>query len=122
MSIDEQRRILLERRAIEALKARIARESYLSVREVSERLNLSREKVEGLPMEVLPYADHGSGPRAYRRYHPADVMAVDARLRAWKAAQARGAGEAYLRELRAELEARDAAAIEAARAAHEAVA
>lgn len=112
-TIDEQRRLHLEAKAIAELKERIGRDAYMKVTEVADRLNLSREKVEALPPEILPFTDFGVG-RALRRYHPADVLAVDARIRAWKAAQARGEGEACLRELREELEARDATALRVA--------
>lgn len=108
-TVQEQRRLHLEAKAIEQLKERIGRSSYMKVSEVAKRLNLSREKVEAIPREVLPYTDYGI-ERSLRRYHPADVLAVDARMRAWKDAQARGEGEAYLQGLREELDARDAAA------------
>lgn len=114
-SIESQRRLLLEKKALDDLRERIGREAYLTVPEVQERLNLSRDKVEALPIEILPFADYGTPNRSLKRYHPADVLAVDARIRAWRAAQQRGEGEAYLRELREELEARDAAALEVAR-------
>lgn len=113
--MDEQRRMLLQQRAIEALRERIASESYLSVREVCERLGLSRQVVEALPLEVLPYEDYGTGSRSLRRYHPADVLAAGARMRAWRRARERGEGEAYLRRLREELEERDRAAVRLAR-------
>ena len=112
-TIQEQRRLHLEAKAIAELKERLARQAYMSVREVAKRLHLSREKVEAIPAEVLPYVDLGVN-RALRRYHPADVLALDARMRAWKAAQADGRGEAYLAELRGELELRDAAALQVA--------
>ena len=112
--MDAQKRLLLQQRALEALRERIASEHYLSVREVCERLGLSRQVVESLPMEILPYEDYGSGKRSLRRYHPADVLAAGARLRAWKRARERGEGEAYLRRLREELEERDRLAIQLA--------
>lgn len=112
--MDDRERLILQQRAIEALRARITAESYMSVRQVMKRLNLSREKVEELPEEILPYVDHGSPTRRLRRYHPADVLAADARIRAWRRAQQRGEGEAYLAKLRAELEERDRKAMELA--------
>lgn len=114
--MDGQKRLLLEQRALEALRERIASEHYLSVKEVCERLGLSRQVVESLPMEILPYEDYGSGKRSLRRYHPADVLAAGARIRAWKRARERGEGEAYLRRLREELEERDRLAIQLAHA------
>lgn len=113
--MDAQKRLLLQQRALEALRERIASEHYLSVKEVCERLGLSRQVVESLPMEILPYEDYGSGKRSLRRYHPADVLAAGARIRAWKRARERGEGEAYLRLLREELEERDRLAIQLAR-------
>lgn len=118
-TVADQRRLHLEKRAIEELRERISRDAYLSVEEVRAVRNLSREKIESLPIEVLPYADHGSGERALRRYHPADVLALDAVLRAWKRAQDHGEEEAFLRDRRALLEARDAAAVELAATMHE---
>lgn len=112
-TVQEQKRAHLEAKAVESLKARLAKQAYMSVPQVAERLNLSREKVEAIPPEILPFTDFGIG-RSLRRYHPADVLAVDARMRAWKQAQAIGEGEAYLSELRDELNARDTAALQAA--------
>lgn len=112
--MDAQKRLLLQQRALEALRERIGSEHYLSVKEVCERLGLSRQVVESLPMEILPYEDYGSGKRSLRRYHPADVLAAGARIRAWKRARERGEGEAYLRRLREELEERDRLAIQLA--------
>lgn len=112
--MNAQKRLLLQQRALEALRERIASEHYLSVKEVCERLGLSRQVVESLPMEILPYEDYGSGKRSLRRYHPADVLAAGARIRAWKRARERGEGEAYLRRLREELEERDRLAIQLA--------
>lgn len=112
--MDVQRRLLLHQRAIEALRERIATEHYLSVRDVCARLRLSRQVVEALPIEILPYEDYGSGARALRRYHPADVLAAGARMRAWKRARERGEGESYLRRLREELDERDRAAMQLA--------
>src|SRR5690625_6448786 len=104
--MDEQRRMLLQQRAIEALRERIASESYLSVREVCERLGLSRQVIEALPLEVLPYEDYGTGSRSLRRYHPADVLAAGARMRAWRRARERGEGEARSEEHTSELQSR----------------
>lgn len=112
-TVQEQRRIHLEAKAVADLKERLAKQAYMSVPQVAERLNLSREKVEAIPFEILPFADFGVG-RSLRRYHPADVLAVDARIRGWKEAQANGQGEAYLQELKDELQTRDAAALQVA--------
>lgn len=120
-TVDAQRRLLLERKAIDELKARIARDAYMSIKDVQDRLGLSREKVEAMPVELLPYVDFGLGDRSLKRYHPADVLALDARMRAWQAAQARGEGEALLSTYREELQARDAAAVQVAREMGEAL-
>lgn len=120
----DQRTLVLQQRAIEALRERIVAESYVGVAEVCKRLKLSREKVESLPMAILPYVDHGSTVtpkegeprwRSLRRYHPADVLAADARIRAWRRAETRGGGDAYLARLEAELDESDRAAIDLAR-------
>lgn len=112
--MEERERLVLQQRAIESLKQRIARESYMGIAEVCKRLKLSRSKVEALPLEVLPFTDYGSGNRLYRRYHPADVLAADARIRGWRRAQADKNGEAYLLTLREQLEESDRLAIQTA--------
>lgn len=99
MTVDEQKRIELQRKALESLKRRIARESYLSVPEIAERWNVHRSTVESVPFPVLPYVDVSEGPRALRRYHPADVIAADARVRRWREAKSKGDGEAIARRL-----------------------
>lgn len=109
--IDEQRRLHLEKKALEALKERIGKESYLSVLEVAKRLNFSRDKVEAIPFEILPYSDYGTTGRSQRRYHPADVLAVDAVLRAYARARERHEGEAFMAERRVMLEERDRIAL-----------
>lgn len=106
--MDERGRLILQQRAIEALRERVAEESYLTISAVMKRLGLARSTVDALPIEILPYVDCSPTPgRQLRRYHPADVIAFDARNRAWKRAQQRGEGEAYLAKLREELAARD---------------
>lgn len=116
--IDEQRRLLLQQKAIDELKERIGRESYLKLSEVCERLSFSRPKVEGIPYEVLPWSDYGFvGTRSTRRYHPVDVLAVDAVLRAYHRAEQEGRLEMWLAERRELLAARDAAALDLAGAA-----
>ncbi len=112
--MDPRETLVLQQRAIDALKERIASESYMSIEQVRTRLKLSRAKVESIPFEVLPYTDCGSGTREYRRYHPADVLAADARIRGWRRAQAEGRSEQHLAELREQLEEADRAAIRTA--------
>ena len=117
MSMDDQKRLLLQARALRALRDRIAREEYLTVKEVCASKKISRTKLESIPIEVLPYMDVGETTREYRRYHPADVAALDARMRRWQRAKRVGEaeGRADLAELRAELDAADEASIELAR-------
>jgi hypothetical protein len=103
----EQQVIALQARKLARLREQMATLSYLSVKQVMAYLNLSRQVVESLPIEILPYQDYGSGSRALRRYHPADVEAAGVRLRGWRWAQQEGHGEEYLRKLRRELEERD---------------
>lgn len=109
--MDAQERLLLQQRAVDALKQRIEAESYLDIHAVMSRLGVKRATVEALPMEILPYVPHGTGSRIYRRYHPADVLAADAKIRRWTEAKRRGKGDEYLAKLRAELEAIDEQAI-----------
>lgn len=110
--MNSHEKLMLNRRAIEALKERISSESYLGVGEVVKRLGVSRALVEGLPFEVLPYVDLGRGEkRTKRRYHPADVLAADGLIRRWRRAQAHGHQEEFLAGLRTRLEERDSAAI-----------
>lgn len=128
MALDERERLVLQQRAIDALRDRVVADSYMSVGAVCARLGLSRETVEALPIEILPFSDYGSPARGdkpgrhLKRYHPADVLAVDARVRAWRRAQQKNEGEAYLQGLRAELEARDTLARDIARDMVQAVA
>lgn len=110
-TIEAQRKAHLESKAVAALRARLARQEYMKVTDVARRLNLSRDKVEAIPHEILPYTDFGTN-RSLRRYHPADVQAVDARMRAWNTAKDNGAGEEHLAELREQLAARDTMAID----------
>ena len=114
-SIEAQRRAHLESKAVAALRARLARQEYMPVLEVAHRLNLSRDKVEEIPREILPYTDFGK-KRSLRRYHPADVQAIDARMRAWNSAKEEGRGEEYLAELREQLIVRDEIAIDLTKA------
>lgn len=44
MSIDDHRRLHLEKKALDELRERIGRESYLSVLEVAQRLKFSRAR------------------------------------------------------------------------------
>jgi hypothetical protein len=111
---DEQDRLLLQRKAIEALRERIVATSYLDVKGVMARWQWKRALVMSIPPEILPYVPHGTARKVSRRYHPLDVAAADARLRAWQRAKARGEGDEYLARLRVELDAADARAIEAA--------
>lgn len=112
MSLNEHERLMLEQRAIDALKERIVSQSYMSVQEVARHFGVSRSLIEDLPEEVLPYTDLGRGAvRSRRRYHPADVMAADALIRRWRRAQQQGCEREFLAEMRARLEARDDAAI-----------
>lgn len=122
--MDERELLELRARAIEELKNRIIRDSYLTVEEVARRWGVHRSTVESLPEEILPYEDLGGlgrgragseKRRQLRRYHPAEVLAAGVRLRRWRRAQQRGEAEAYLARLRAELEARDEEALNIAR-------
>lgn len=114
--MDQQKRLELQRKAIRSLKQRILEEDCLTVSEARKRLGVSRATLEKqYPIEILPWWDATPNSKTTsRRYHPADVGAAPARLRAWTAAKARGEGEAYLHQLREELDERDRLAIELA--------
>lgn len=112
---EEQRRILLQQRAIDSLRERIVETSYLTLQQVMERTGLGRTYLEQLPPEILPYTPHRRGPRVHRRYHPADVLALDAMVRRWDRAKQRGEENAFIEAMGRELEARDALAIDLAR-------
>jgi hypothetical protein len=114
MMADEQDRLHLARKAIAAQRERMVGEVYYDVGAVMGRWGWSRSLVMAIPQEILPYVPHGTATKVSRRYHPADVLAADARLRAWWRAKARGEGDEYLAQRRAELDAADAAAIGAA--------
>lgn len=110
-SIETQERLLFVQRAIDALRARIAGESYMDIKGVMARLGYSRAIVESIPLEILPYVPYGRGTKVYRRYHPADVAACDARMRGWERAKQKGQGDEYIERLRAELDAQDEASV-----------
>lgn len=122
MSLNDQEKLVLSQRAIDALRDRIVADSYVDIAGVMARLNYSRAIVESIPMEILPFVPYGRGRKVYRRYHPADVAACDARLRAWERAKQRGEGTEYLDRLRMELDAQDEASIRIATDARRAVA
>lgn len=107
MSLEAERRLMLQQRKLELVRRKVAGQAYLTVRDIQTRLGLSRETVEALPLELLPFVDLGLRKKSMRRYHPDDVMALDARFRAWQAARSRGQGEAYLSRLKEELRERD---------------
>lgn len=114
--MDEAKRLLLEQRKLEAMRSRIAKESFMTIEEVRKHLGVARSTVEAYPEEILPRADMkpAGSSKQLLRFHPADVLALPARLRAWRRAQARGEGEAFLAALREERELEDRAAIQAA--------
>lgn len=107
-----EQRLTLEGRKLEEMRRRVVEERCLSVLEVAHHYDVSRGVVEGWPYPVLPYmnARPGAGKRLLR-YHPADVIAAGARLRAWERAMDRGEGDAYLRQLQEEIDQRDAEAV-----------
>lgn len=113
-TVQEQRRLHLEAKAIRELKSRLTAESFLAVKDAAARLGISRDKLEIIPYDVLPYVDLGFGKKSMKRYHPADVLAFPARARAYQAARSMGEGDVYLEGLRTDRDARDAAAIRTA--------
>lgn len=114
--LDPRERMMLQARALEALRQRLLEETHLTVEQVAERWGVSRTTVEALPEEILPCEDLSpTAGRRLRRYSPAEVQAAAVRLRRWRRAQQAGRGEAYLRELRAELAEREEEILRAAR-------
>lgn len=100
-------------RWLEAMHREMVKTRYLTVSEVAEHFSVARSTIEDLPEEVLPFVDIAPTPkRQLKRYHPADVHAAPARLRAWREAQQNAKGAAYLAELRARMENRDRLLVE----------
>jgi hypothetical protein len=92
------------------------RVKLMRVEEVAELYQVSRSTVDLMPHEILPFVDFAPTPtRQLKRYHPLDVLAAQARLRAWREKVEQNQGEQYLLSLRDELVARDAHWIELAR-------
>jgi hypothetical protein len=106
--MNAERRLIAEQGKLDALRDRIVHTTYLKASEVRAHLNMSRHTLYALPPEVLPYVASESGER---RYNPADVNAYPARARRLAEAKDR---DAVLRSMRADLERRDAEAIERA--------
>lgn len=113
-----EKRMIVEARKIAALRERIRDTKYLTATEVREHLHMSRDGLDDVPPEVLPYAPGNGKLKVVRRYHPADVAAYPARARRWREAITQGREVAVLSEMRAELEARDARLIAEALETH----
>lgn len=109
-----EKRLLAEQKKLDALRQRIRETSYLKASEVRQHLNMGRATLTAIPREVLPWVPGNGEKRTERRYHPADVAAYPARARRWWDAQDGGREAEVLEEMRAELLARDRAAIEGA--------
>ena len=114
-TISPEERLLLEQKKLGEMRRRITEETCLKVMEVAGHFGVSRSVVEGWPYEVLPYMNTRPGAgKCLRRYHPADVIAAAARLRGWERALRQGEGDAFLRQLRQEIETRDREAMQLA--------
>lgn len=99
----------------EQLREWMERTAYMTVADVAEYRGVSPSKVREYPWEVLPWSDASpTSERTHRRYHPRDVLALSAVLRAWKRAMDEGREGEWKRERHDKLEARERAEIEQA--------
>lgn len=65
---------------LKELNTWLANHSYLTISEVTEYLNISRDQVDALPYELLPWTDVSSpdSQRRSKRFRPTDVAAYHA--------------------------------------------
>lgn len=65
---------------LKELNTWLANHSYLTISEVTEYLNISRDQVDALPYELLPWTDVSSpdSERRAKRFRPTDVAAYHA--------------------------------------------
>lgn len=103
-----EKRIIAEGKKLDALRERIRATKYLTASEVREHLHMSRDSLDSVPFEVLPWVPGNGAARVVRRYHPADVAAYPARARRWRDGIDAGAEAETLKEMRDNIEARDA--------------
>lgn len=103
-----ERTLIAEQGKLAALRERIRQTTYMTAAEVRKHLHMSRDSLDVIPFEVLPWVPGNGGKRVVRRYHPADVAAYPARARRWRAAMTKGTVVETLAAMRAELEERDA--------------
>jgi hypothetical protein len=104
-----------QEQSLDRMPGRVANYRMLALEEVALHFGVARSTVDQMPMEVLPFADLApAGKRQLKRYHPSDVLAAPAYLRALRAAQQDGSVEKFLSRRREELEARDRLMIETA--------
>lgn len=102
-----EKRLIEEARKIAALRERIQATTYLTASEVRTHLHMSRDSLDVIPFEVLPWFPGNGQKRVVRRYHPADVAAYPARARRWRDAIDAGKEAEVLREMKQELDERD---------------
>jgi hypothetical protein len=108
MSRTAERRMIAERRKIEAVRERIARTTYMGVEEVAAHFGVSRAKLASYPFAVLPWVPgNDSRTRVVRLYHPSDVAAFPARMRRYTEALSRGEGPACLEDMERQIRERD---------------
>lgn len=72
--------LLASKEQLDDLNIWLAEHSYLTTSEVTEHLSLSRDQVDNLPYELLPWTDVSSpdSKRRAKRFHPTDVLAYHA--------------------------------------------
>jgi hypothetical protein len=93
---------VLQHRALAATRDTMVRTTYLTVDDLRKRWGVSRQVVEGYPIEVLPYMNATpNSSRSRRRYNPSIVAAAEeVWIPGWHNAMAMGEGERYLKSLR----------------------
>lgn len=102
-----EKALIAEAGKIAALRERIRQTSYLTATEVRKHLHMSRDSLDGVPFEVLPWVPGNGEKNVVRRYHPADVAAYPARARRWRDAMTNGRAREELAAMREELRERD---------------
>lgn len=101
--------LLDSREQLSKLSTWLADNSYMTIKEVAEHLSISRDQVDTLPRELLPWTNV-SGPNAERRskrFRPTDVAAYPAVRRSYESAKEAGEEDEWLAARREELANRD---------------
>lgn len=101
--------LLDSREQLSKLSTWLADNSYLTVQEVADHLGISRDQVDGLPRELLPWTDVSSpgSKRRSKRFRPTDVAAYPAVRRSFEQAKEADEEDEWLAARREELANRD---------------